>query len=128
MKVENNKIRLKSSEWNFKVNNKGRRMKIYIKLTQEESARWHEIKNAVTGGAVGGQNVADDEFAKIMLFRGLNAFMDDIHSALDEMDDSEKQKLLEEAGVEGTVDVALPNIQNLGPTSDINDESNKDAS
>ena len=126
MKVENNKIRLKTSDWKFKVKTEGRRMKIYVKLNQEEGQRWKDIKDAVTGG---GKPVPDEEFAKIMLFRGLNAFMDDIHQALDNMDESEKEKLLDEAGVAEDVDVDVPTIPKLGPTSEINfDENDKDTS
>lgn len=128
MKVENNKISLKTSDWKFKVKTEGRRMKIHVKLNQEEGQRWNDIKSAVTGG---GKPVPDDEFAKIMLFRGLNAFMDDIHQALDNMDESEKEKLLDEAGVKEEVVVDVPTIPKLGPTSDIkahSDENDKDTS
>jgi len=121
MKVENNQIRLKTSEWNFKVKNKGRRMKIYIKLNQEEGQRWTDIKNAVTGG---GKPVPDEEFAKIILFRGLNAFMDDMHEAMNAMDEEEKKKILEEAGVEENVEIDIPEIPQLGPTSKLTTDEN----
>ena len=121
MKVKKNTIRLQTSEWKFKVNTEGRRMKIYIKLTQEEGERWTSIKGAITGG---GKPIPDSEFAKIILFRGLNAFMDDITSALDDMDDDEKAKLYAEAGIEEQVDIQVPEIPKLGPTSDIKDAPN----
>ena len=119
MKVENNKIRLKTSEWKIKVKNEGRRMKIYIKLNKEEGQRWTDIKNAVAGGT--GSIVPDDEFAKVMLFRGLNAFMDDIHEAMDSLDDEQKKEILEQAGVQEEVTLDIPQ---LGPASDIKDENN----
>lgn len=121
MKVKNNKIRLKTSEWKFKVKNNGRRMKIYIKLNKEEGQRWTDIKNAVTGG---GKPVPDEDFAKIILFRGLNAFMDDIHEAVDSMDEEEKKKILEEAGVEENVEIDVPEISQLGPESKLTTDEN----
>ena len=123
MKVEKTKISLKTSDWKFKIKSEGRRMKLYIKLNKAETQRWVDIKDAITGGSEA--QVTDAEFAKIILFRGLNAFMEDIHKALDNMDDEERQKLLDEAGVEENVEVDVPTIQKLGPTSDIPDESNK---
>jgi|TARA_Y100000310_G_scaffold120174_1_gene118896 hypothetical protein len=105
MKVETETFRLKTSNWRFKVRSEGRRMKIYIKLSKEESGRWTAVKNAIIGE---GGAVSDDEFAKIILFRGLNAFMDDVNEAIDEMDESEKQALLDEAGVSETVELDIP--------------------
>ena len=123
MKVEKTKISLKTSDWKFKIRSEGRRMKIYIKLNKAETQRWVDIKEAITGGD--NTAVSDPEFAKIILFRGLNAFMDDIHKALDNMDEEEKQKILEEAGVEENVEVDVPTIPKLGPASAISDEIDK---
>ena len=88
-------------------------MKIYIKLNKEESAKWTSIKSAVLGVK---EKMPNDQFAKIILFRGLNAFMEDIHTAIDEMDEAEKKKILEEAGVvppDEEVDLEVPLIPKL---------------
>jgi len=113
MKVETKQFRLKTSDWGFKTRAGGRRMKIYIKLNKEESAKWTSIKSAVLGVK---EKMPNDQFAKIILFRGLNAFMEDIHTAIDEMDEAEKKKILEEAGVvppDEEVDLEVPLIPKL---------------
>jgi len=79
-------------------------MKIYIKLSKAESQQWASIKGAVIGQG----SMSDGEFAKIMLFRGLNGFMDDLNKAMDEMSDQEKQDILQEAGVEPEVELEIP--------------------
>jgi len=80
-------------------------MKIYIKLNKQESQQWASIKNSVVGKGA----MSDGEFAKIMLFRGLNGFMDDLNKAMDEMSEEEKDAILAEAeaAVEGSSEVAL---------------------
>ena len=85
-------------------------MKIYIKFNQQESNQWKAIKGAVIGEQ---SNMSDGEFAKIMLFRGLNSFMDDVNKAVDEMSDDEKTQVLEQAGVKPEVEVEVPNMSEL---------------
>ena len=95
-------------------------MKIYIKLNKEETSKWTSIRTAVLGP---GEGVSNDEFAKIILFRGLNAFMEDIHTAIDGMDEEEKDRLLNEAGVvPEEVDLEVP----IKPELDI-EEKNENA-
>lgn len=128
MKVEKNKIKLKTNDWIFKIRNEGRRMKIYIKLNQSESGQWGSIKTAVLGK---GSKMEDGEFAKIMMFRGLNSFMDDVNKAIDDMTDEEKEKVLADAGagkktealdalgvdkaleMEDEVEIVVPNVNEI---------------
>jgi len=128
MKVENKRISLKTSDWKFKIKPGKRRMKIYIKLSKEEGNRWLQIKDAVIGDKA---KIEDGEFAKIILFRGLNAFMDDLHTAMDEMDDEEKEKLLRDAGVDPEMEINVPvmemEIPVSGSSTDITNENNDDA-
>jgi len=105
MKVEKIKLTLKTDNYQFKIRTEGRRMKIYVKLTKAETERWNMLKLAVVGKE-GGMN--DEEFAKVMLFRGINGFMDDINSAMDEMSEEEKAEVLKEAGIESDVVVEVP--------------------
>lgn len=79
-------------------------MKIYIKLNKQESGQWNSIKSAVVGDGT----LSDGEFAKVMLFRGINAFMDDLNQAMDEMSDAEKDEVLKEAGVAPEIEVEVP--------------------
>jgi len=104
MKVQKKQFNLKTGDWVFKTRSEGRRMKIYIKLSKAESQQWASIKGAVIGQG----SMSDGEFAKIMLFRGLNGFMDDLNKAMDEMSDQEKQDILQEAGVEPEVELEIP--------------------
>jgi len=81
-------------------------MKIYIKLTKEESSKWNSIKGAVMGNE---GKMDDGDFAKVMLFRGLNGFMDDLNKAMDEMSEEEKAEILKEAGaVDDEVTLDIP--------------------
>lgn len=120
MKVEKIKLTLKTDEYQFKIKTEGRRMKIYVKLTKAETERWNMLKTAVVGKE-GGMN--NEEFAKVMLFRGINGFMDDINSAMDEMSDEEKSKILEEAGIESELEVEVP----VTETETETDENTKEA-
>ena len=49
-------------------------MKMYIKLTQAETEGWNAVKNAITAG----QDISDDNLAKLLFFRGLNNIMDEL--------------------------------------------------
>jgi hypothetical protein len=128
MKDKKTKILLKTDNWKFKTRSEGRRMKIYIKLNKEETARWKMLRGAVIGES---GSVGDDEFAKIMLFRGLNAFMDDVNSALDEMSDEEKDEILKEAGLETEIEIVVPtgeSDENSDDTDEISGEGSESSS
>ena len=125
MKVEKTKINLKTNDWIFKIRNEGRRMKIYIKLNKQESGQWGSIKNAVIGKDA---TMSDGEFAKIMMLRGLNSFMDDVNKAIADMSEDEKAKVLADAeagkepqilegdtprqgAVDDEVEIVVPNLE-----------------
>ena len=108
MKVQKTQIKLKTNEWSFKTRSEGRRMKIYIKLSKAESEQWKGIKNAV----VGEQTMSDGEFAKIMLFRGVSNFMQELNAAVEKMSEEEKQEVLSEAGLESEIELDIPVVEN----------------
>ena len=85
-------------------------MKIYMKLTKAESGQWEAVKGAVIGKD---SKMSDGEFAKIMMFRGLNSFMDDVNQAIEGMTEEEKAKVLEDAGVEPVEDEVVLEVPNL---------------
>lgn len=66
-------------------------MKIYIKLSKEETAGWQNIKKGFEGFPG-----TEDELVKMMFFRGVNAFMDDLKEQVDSMSEEEKEKILQE--------------------------------
>ena len=86
-------------------------MKIYIKLTKQETNQWSGIKSAVIGDG----QMSDGEFAKVMLFRGLNGFMNDLNKAMDEMSEDDKQKIIEEHNKE-TFDNLFDGVEVEVPT------------
>lgn len=108
MKVQKTQIKLKTTDWSFKTRSEGRRMKIYIKLSKAESEQWKGLKSAV----VGEQTMSDGEFAKIMLFRGVTNFMQELNAAVERMSDEEKQEVLSEAGLEPEVELDIPVVEN----------------
>jgi len=118
MKVQKKQFKLKTEDWVFKTKSEGRRMKIYIKLSKDESNQWAAIKNAVIGAG----NMSDGEFAKIMLFRGLNGFMNDLNKAMDEMSEQEKQEVLREAGMETELELDVPVTEDENSTSTVAEE------
>ena len=67
-------------------------MKMYIKLTQEETAGWNAVKEAITAG----QDISDDNLAKLLFFRGLNNIMDELNQKISEMTEEEKAKAMNE--------------------------------
>ena len=93
-------------------------MKIYIKLSKAESQQWSSIKGAV----IGENGMSDGEFAKIMLFRGLNGFMEDLNKAMDEMSEQEKIEVLKEAGVETELELDIPVAEEDENSDDTNSQ------
>lgn len=75
-----------------KIKNEGRRMKIYIKLTKSETEGWNQIKAAFQGFPG-----TQDELVKMMFFRGVNAFMDDLKTQVEELSEEEKAEIIKEA-------------------------------
>jgi len=65
---------------------------MYIKLTQEETAGWNAVKEAITAG----QDISDDNLAKLLFFRGLNNIMDELNQKISEMTEEEKAKAMNE--------------------------------
>jgi len=69
-------------------------MKLYVKLNQHETEQWEALRAALTGN-----NVGDNELARVMFLRGVMAFTTELNERIDAMSDEEKDALLDEAGV-----------------------------
>jgi hypothetical protein len=92
------KIKINSGEFGkFKIKNNGRRMKLYIKLNQHETEQWEALREALTGN-----NVSNDELARVMFLRGVMAFTTELNERIEKMSDEDKAKLMEEAGISET--------------------------
>jgi len=86
-------LNIPGDAFTFKVKEGTRRMKIHIKMTKEETKHWHDIKSAAKP-----DNITDDEFARVMFFRGMQSFMDQLVERINNMSDDEKDKILAEDG------------------------------
>tara|TARA_R110000824_G_scaffold164766_3_gene341192 strand:+ start:3201 stop:3542 length:342 start_codon:yes stop_codon:yes gene_type:complete len=91
------KITINSGKFGqYKIKN-GRRMKLYIKLNQNETQQWEALREALTGN-----NVGNDELARVMFLRGVMAFTKELNERIESMSDEEKAELLNEAGIQET--------------------------
>ena len=69
------KIKINSGDFvKFKIKNNGRRMKLYVKLNQNETQQWETLREALTGN-----NVSHDELARVMFLRGVMAFTTELN-------------------------------------------------
>ena len=75
---------------NFKLREGARRMKLYIKLNQEETQQWEALKNAMTGG-----KLSDDVFARILFFKGIHSITQELNDRVENMTEDEKQEILD---------------------------------
>lgn len=74
-----------------KVDNTGRRMKLYIKLNKEETEMWNAMKDAFTDGQLG-----DDQLARIFMFKGIDAINRELDERIAQMSDEEKEAIIEQ--------------------------------
>jgi|TARA_R100001530_G_scaffold91596_1_gene63649 hypothetical protein len=96
--MDSEKIELLSispKSFKFKVNTENRRMKLYIKLSKAETERWDSIKDASKP-----PDISDNEFARFIFFRGLDAMMSDLVERINNLTDDERKKIIEEHGDE----------------------------
>ena len=93
-------INLNPDTASCKIRNTGRRMKIYIKLNKSETEGWNQIKKGFEGF-----EGTESQLVKMMFFRGVNAFMEDLKEQVDNLSEEEKASILEEANssASGTV-------------------------
>ena len=62
----------------FKLREGGRRMKLYIKLSKEETQQWKTLRAALTGG-----QVTDDTLARIMFFKGIHTITQELNERVE---------------------------------------------
>ena len=92
------KIKINSGEFGkFKTKYSNRRMKLYVKLNQNETEQWKALREALTGN-----NVSENELARVMFLRGVMAFTTELNERIEKMSDEDKAKLIEEAGISET--------------------------
>jgi len=67
---------MKFGKFNLNQEN-SRRMKLYIKLTGDESKRWGQLKTAMVG-----DSMSDDTFARILFFKGIDTITREINDRI----------------------------------------------
>ena len=114
--MEPEKVRLftfdpaKAENWKFKVTQSNRRMKLYIKMKKEETTQWDSLCTAAKP-----PEMTKDEFARIIFYKGVEAFMGALTERINSLSEDEKAEILE--------GVAAPETE----TEDSTDDKESDA-
>lgn len=64
-------------------------------MTKAETSQWEELRRAAKP-----PEMSDDEFAKILFYRGIDSFMSQMTDMINNMSQEEKEKMYKEAGIE----------------------------
>ncbi len=94
--------------WKFSVKQSNRRMKLYIKMSQAETSQWDELRAAAKP-----PEMTDNEFAKVLFYRGIDAFMTQMTDMINSMSEEEKEKAFAEAGLEVPAELKEPTREEL---------------
>ena len=84
-------------------------MKLYVKLTKVETEQWNALKDSVKP-----PHVTDDEFAKILFFRGINGFMEELTTKINSMSDEEREEIIasgDDLSTSSSVDVIASGVE-----------------
>tara|TARA_R100000742_G_C4255096_1_gene73073 strand:- start:509 stop:895 length:387 start_codon:yes stop_codon:yes gene_type:complete len=79
----------KEINWKFKVKKSNRRMKLYIKMTKAETGQYEELAKAAKP-----PEMSNDDFAKILFYKGIDSFMSQLTEHINNMPQEEKDKLM----------------------------------
>tara|TARA_R110000824_G_C14999706_1_gene656098 strand:- start:405 stop:791 length:387 start_codon:yes stop_codon:yes gene_type:complete len=107
--------------WKFSVKQSNRRMKLYIKMSQAETTQWDELRKAAKP-----PEMNDNEFAKILFYRGIDAFMSQMTDMINSMSDEEKAKAFEDAGVVAPEKEEEPTREELAALGKMDSETSKE--
>ena len=77
-------------------------------MTKAETSQWDELRKAAKP-----PEMSDDEFAKILFYRGIDAFMSQMTEMVNSMCEEEKEKIFEEAGMEVPEELKEPTREEL---------------
>ena len=107
--------------WKFTVKQSKRRMKLYIKMSKAETAQWDELRKAAKP-----PEMNDDEFAKVLFYRGIDAFMSQMTDMINNMSDEEKAEAFAEVGVEVPEEFKEPTREELAALGKMDTETSKE--
>tara|TARA_R110002126_G_C10123597_1_gene468746 strand:- start:136 stop:522 length:387 start_codon:yes stop_codon:yes gene_type:complete len=110
--------------WKFTVKQSKRRMKLYIKMSKAETAQWDELTKAAKP-----PEMTNNEFARVLFYRGIDAFMTQMSDMINNMSQEEKDKAFEEAGIEVPEEEKEPTREELAALGNMDSETStkKDA-
>ena len=110
--------------WKFKVKQSNRRMKLYIKMSKAETAQWDELSKAAKP-----PEMTNNEFAKVLFYRGIDAFMSQMTDMINNMSDEEKAKAFAEVGAEVPEELKEPTREELAALGNMDSDTStkKDA-
>jgi len=103
--------------WKFKVTRSNRRMKLYIKMTKAETVQYEELASAAKP-----PEMSDDQFAKILFYKGIDSFMSQLSEHIHNMPKEDRDKLVEEAN--GETEPTREEIAALGKKPFTDEDSN----
>jgi hypothetical protein len=106
--------------WKFKVKQSNRRMKLYIKMSKAETAQWDELSKAAKP-----PEMTNNEFAKVLFYRGIDAFMSQMSEMINSMSDEEKNKVFAEAGIEVPEEEKEPTREELAALGNMDPVTSK---
>ena len=98
----------KSINWKFTVKQSKRRMKLYIKMSKAETGQWDALKDAAKP-----PEMSDNDFARILFYKGLNGFMEELTEKVNSLSEEEKDQIMSEAEVEGEAEESEPTREEL---------------
>tara|TARA_R110002033_G_scaffold170606_1_gene213516 strand:+ start:577 stop:963 length:387 start_codon:yes stop_codon:yes gene_type:complete len=110
--------------WKFTVKQSKRRMKLYIKMSKAETSQWDELRKAAKP-----PEMSDDEFAKVLFYRGIDTFMSQMTDMINNMSDEEKAKAFAEVGAEVPEEFREPTREELAALGNMDSDTStkKDA-
>tara|TARA_R110000796_G_scaffold207041_1_gene323387 strand:+ start:353 stop:739 length:387 start_codon:yes stop_codon:yes gene_type:complete len=110
--------------WKFTVKQSKRRMKLYIKMSKAETSQWDELRKAAKP-----PEMSDDEFAKVLFYRGIDTFMSQMTDMINNMSDEEKAKAFAEVGEELPEELKEPTREELAALGNMDSDTStkKDA-
>jgi hypothetical protein len=79
----------------FKLREKNRKVKLYIKLNKEETQQWETLRNALSGGQMTG-----DTLARVMFFKGIHTITQELNERVESMSDEEKEEIMAKMSAE----------------------------
>ena len=99
-------------------------MKLYIKMSKAETAQWDELSKAAKP-----PEMTNDEFAKVLFYRGIDAFMSQMSELINSMSDEEKNKVFEDAGIKVPEEEKEPTREELAALGNMDSDTStkKDA-